>query len=62
MVNWYLFWRALPTNIHETLTCLEFSGVGAEGIDHECDHCDAIIHLGGGSDGQADAAALDRGV
>lgn len=49
-------------HISETLPLSEFSVEGAEGLDHQCDQCDASLHLGGGSDSQADAVAIDRGV
>ena len=52
-------WRAtLSANIDETLTLPEFSVEGGEGIDDGNDGCYAIIHLGGGSDGQANAASI----
>ncbi len=50
--------RALSANIDETLTLPEFSVEGGEGIDDGNDGCYAIIHLGGGSDGQANAASI----
>jgi len=48
----------LSANIDETLTLPEFSVEGGEGIDDGNDGCYAIIHLGGGSDGQANAASI----
>ena len=52
----------LSANISETLPLPEFSVEGGEGIDDGNDGCYAIIHLGGGSDGEADAAAIYSGV
>ena len=48
----------LSANINETLTLPEFSVEGGEGIDDGNDGCYAIIHLGGGSDGEAHTAAI----
>ncbi len=44
---------ALSANISETLSLPEFSVEGGEGIEDGNDGCYAIIHLGGGSDGEA---------
>ncbi len=52
----------LSANISETLALPEFSVEGGEGIEDGNDGCYAIIHLGGGSDGETDAAAIYSGV
>ena len=51
----------LSGNISETLTLPEFSVEGGERIDYGSGGCYTVIHIGGGSDGEAHTAAMSPG-